>query len=142
MESEDNDMKCCLPGSIEGLVLTTVLDGGWLRTIVKLKWSLFLEYEIFKLKGPQEHQPATIAHFLLAAERIEKSEEINQDVKKTFKLIADIISDTSENVPAQKTKKKMDKVMETGVGKRKYLSKSDKEGTWLIFSEGFWGDRF
>ena len=94
------------------------------------------------MKGPQEHQPATIAHFLQAVERVEKSGEINKEVKNTFKLLADIISDTSENVPAQKMKKKMDKVMETGVGRRKYLSKSDKEGTLLIISEGIWGFLF
>ena len=89
------------------------------------------DYEILKFKGPQEHQPATIAHFLQASQRIEKSEEINGEIKNTFKIISDILSDTSENLLAQKMKKKRKKIKEKQEGdiggmRGKYLSKSDK----------------
>jgi len=99
------------------------------------------DYEILKFKGPQEHQPATIAHFLEASQRMEKSEEINGEIKNTFKIIADIISDTSENLLAQKMKKKRKKIKDHQdgnicEGRGKYLSKSDKEGLTLMFNDG------
>ena len=88
------------------------------------------DYEILKWKGPQEHQPASSANFLESCERLKRSVEFDQEIKETFLTIADIINDISENIPAQKIQKKLNKNKakpELKDSKRgKYLSKFDK----------------
>ena len=79
---------------MEGVVITARLDQ---------------DYEILKWKGPQEHQPTTTANFLEANVRIQTSVEVEDEIKKTFMIIADIINDISGNIPAQKMVKKTSK---------------------------------
>ena len=99
------------------------------------------DYEILKWKGPQEHQPTTTSNFLEANERVQASVEFEDEIKKTFMIIADIINDISENIPAQKMLKKMNKtkqdpiVDKQGGSRRKFLSKLDKERKYNIISD-------
>ena len=96
------------------------------------------DYELLKWKGPQEHQPATTAYFLEANERIQTSVEIEDEIKKMFMTIADIINDISENIPAQKMIKKTNKIKQETTGdqkegtRRKFLSKLDKERKYTL----------
>ena len=105
-------------GKIEGVVVTAKLDQ---------------DYEILKWKGPQEHQPTTTANFLEANQRVQASVEFEDEIKKTFMMIADIINDISANIPAQKMLKKTNKTKQDPTGdkqegiRRKFLSKIDKE---------------
>ena len=91
------------------------------------------EFEILKWKGPQEHQPTTTSNFLEANQRIQTSVEFEEEIKKIFLTIADIINDISENIPAQKMLKKTNKTKKEPTGdnkegtRRKFLSKLDKE---------------
>ena len=91
------------------------------------------DYEILKWKGPQEHQPTTTSNFLEANQRVQSSLEFEDEIKKTFLTIADIINDISENIPAQKMLKKTNKTKQEPTGgkkegtRRKFLSKLDKE---------------
>ena len=114
-----------MTGKIEGVVITAKLDEDW---------------EILKWKGPQEHQPTTTSNFLEANQRIQTSVEFEDEIKKTFMIIADIINDISGNIPAQKMLKKTNKTKQEstdgdkkeGAPRRKFLSKLDKERKFRI----------
>ena len=100
------------------------------------------DYELLKWKGPQEYQPTTTANFLDANERIQTSVEVEDEIKKMFMIIADIINDISGNIPAQKMMKKTNKIKQeptaTASGdqkegsRRKFLSKLDKERKYTL----------
>ena len=96
------------------------------------------DYEILKWKGPQEHQPTTTSNFLEANQRVQTSLEFEDEIKKTFLTIADIINDISENIPAQKMLKKTNKTKQEPTGgkkegtRRKFLSKLDKERKYTV----------
>ena len=61
-------------------------------------------FRLYKWKGPQELQPATNSQFLAAHRRIQAStpSESSDNIKNIFATLARVITDVSQNTPAQR----------------------------------------
>ena len=70
-------------GELEGIIFSLKDKGG---------------DKMYKWKGPQEYQPSIHKRFLDANDTIiQPSNSVDEKVKSIFKIIADIILDTSQN---------------------------------------------
>jgi len=86
IEKYEEDMR---QGRLEGVILTVQTSEG---------------FRLYKWKGPQELQPATNSQFLAANKRIQASSpsEISDNIKNIFAKLAAVITDVSQNTPAQR----------------------------------------
>ena len=115
-------------GQLEGIVITMEVESESEdnRKVTKM----------FKWKGPQQHQPGTQSNFLAVNEKIQKNIKVDDGIKTAFQNLATVIEDTSENIPAQRMLKKLNKVKlkldeteeleETSQKRTKFLTKMHK----------------